>query len=71
MLFRSDELGLKLNEIFPNRYPAMSMSQRETRAQVRAELIEAQRTGDIVANGELGLKLKEMYPARYRSAAFH
>jgi hypothetical protein len=28
-----------------------------TREQVKAELAEAQRTGDVIANGETGLKL--------------
>lgn len=37
----------------------------KTREQVRAELIEAQRTGDIVAPGESGKKLNELYPSRY------
>ncbi len=37
----------------------------KTRDQVRAELFEAQRTGDIVANGEVGAKLNELFPSRY------
>jgi Domain of unknown function (DUF4148) len=36
-----------------------------TRAQVLAELAEAQRTGDFVVNGELGLKANEVYPHLY------
>jgi Domain of unknown function (DUF4148) len=36
-----------------------------TREQVRAELAEAIRTGDIVSNGEAGQKLNEVYPGRY------
>jgi lambda repressor-like predicted transcriptional regulator len=36
-----------------------------TREQVKAELAEARRTGDIVANGETGQKLNELYPDRY------
>jgi Domain of unknown function (DUF4148) len=36
-----------------------------TRKQVKAELAEAIRTGDIVGNGETGQKLNEMYPGRY------
>lgn len=36
-----------------------------TREQVKAELAEAIRTGDIVGNGETGQKLNEMYPGRY------
>lgn len=37
----------------------------KTRAQVRAELLEAQRTGDILADGDSGKKLNELYPSRY------
>lgn len=41
----------------------------KTRDQVRAELIEAQRTGDIFAHGESGKKLNELYPSRYPAPA--
>jgi hypothetical protein len=34
----------------------------KTREQVRAELLEAQRTGDIMADGETGKKLNELGP---------
>ena len=37
----------------------------KTREQVKAELAEAIRTGDVVADGESGKKLKELYPSRY------
>jgi hypothetical protein len=40
----------------------------KTREQVKAELAEAQRTGDIVW-GETGLKLNEIYPDRYPKKA--
>ncbi|MBT9486774.1 MAG: DUF4148 domain-containing protein [Rubrivivax sp.] len=36
-----------------------------TRAQVLAELAEAQRTGNIVLGGETGLKANELYPQLY------
>ena len=36
-----------------------------TREQVKAELAEAIRTGDIMAGGESNLKLNEVYPNRY------
>lgn len=36
-----------------------------TRQQVKAELAEAIRTGDIVGNGEAGQKLNELNPGRY------
>lgn len=37
----------------------------QTRDQVRAELLEAQRTGDILADSESGKKLNELYPSQY------
>ena len=40
----------------------------KTRAEVRAELAEAIRTGDIAANNDLGLKLNEEFPQRYVKA---
>ena len=37
----------------------------DTREQVRAELAQAIRSGDIVSSGELGLKLNEINPSLY------
>ena len=37
----------------------------KTREQVKAELEEAIRTGDILAPGNSGRKLNELYPSRY------
>jgi hypothetical protein len=37
----------------------------KTRDQVRAELAEAQRSGDIFGYGESGKKLNELYPSQY------
>jgi hypothetical protein len=61
----SGETGLKLNELYPQRYPAKTMTAGKTRAQVTAELAEAIRTGDVLANGDGGLKLNEVFPQRY------
>ncbi len=63
----------KLNEIFPSRYPAVAAAPSKTRAEVRTELAEAQRTGDIQADnleslvyaGIPGLKLKDVHPTQY------
>ncbi len=38
-----------------------------TRAQVKAELAEAMRTGNMLAAGESGLTLRELNPQRYPS----
>jgi hypothetical protein len=37
----------------------------KTRAEVQAELLEAQRTGNIMAWGDSGLMLNELYPQNY------
>ncbi len=65
--------GSKLNELFPAAYPAKVQAAGKTREQVRAELAQAQRTGDIVANKDFGdefgtangRKLNEIYPNLY------
>jgi hypothetical protein len=65
--------GTKLNELFPAAYPAKTVVAGKTRDQVRAELAEAQRTGDIAANKDQGdefsagngRKLNELFPAAY------
>ena len=36
-----------------------------TRDQVKAELAEAVRTGDILAAGDTGLKMNELFPGSY------
>ncbi len=63
----------KMNEIFPSRYPAVAAVPSKTRGQVRTELAEAQRTGDMQADNLLSLvvagvpgrKLNELYPNQY------
>jgi hypothetical protein len=40
----------------------------KTREQVRAELAEAVRNGDVMAPGESGLTLRQLYPQRYPAA---
>lgn len=78
---RGDEFtvhtGAKLNELYPSRYPAKTVAQGKTRAQVLAELMEARRTGDIVASSsdrdeftaQTGTKLNELHPSRYPAKA--
>ncbi|MDR7308190.1 DUF4148 domain-containing protein [Rhodoferax saidenbachensis] len=66
--------GRKLNELNPAAYPAKPAVAGKTREQVRAELAEAQRTGDIFASKDVGVdefasgagrKLNELNPAAY------
>jgi hypothetical protein len=56
------ETGKKLNEVFPNAYPAKATTGGLTREQVKAELIEAERRGDVMVDGESGRKLNEFSP---------
>jgi ribosomal protein L30E len=63
------ESGLKLNELYPQRYPHVLAAVGATRAQVKAELAEAIRTGDMIATGETGMKLNEAFPQRYPTVA--
>ena len=60
----SNRGGQKLNERFPDRYPAKQVQSTLTREQVKAELAEAVRTGDIMSNRG-GQKLNERFPDRY------
>jgi hypothetical protein len=69
--------GVKLNELFPNNYPAKAAVAGKTRDQVRAELVAAKRSGDVVADSELayafgatpGVKLKDLFPGNYAAKA--
>ena len=61
----SGESSQKLNELHPTLYPAVAKGPGNTREQVKAELAEAIRTGDIFV-GESSLKQNELYPHFYR-----
>src|SRR5690554_2494508 len=58
------ESGQRLNQLYPNNYPAQQTSSTVTRAQVKAELAEARRTGNIAVS-ESGAKLNDLYPQNY------
>jgi hypothetical protein len=62
------ESGLQRRELEPQRYPVMPQFAVNTRVQVKAELAEAIRTGDMPASGESGQKLYEISPSRYAAA---
>ena len=49
----------------PGLYPAKSVQASLTREQVNAELAQAIRSGDIIANYQTGLKRNEMNPGLY------
>jgi Domain of unknown function (DUF4148) len=44
---------------------ALAQTAPLTRAEVKAQLAEAVRTGDLLADTERGLKLNELYPSNY------
>ena len=48
----------------PDLYPSTAVAGK-SRAQVKSELAEAQRNGEMIANGELGLRDKDMEPSLY------
>lgn len=58
------EIGLPLNELYPNMHPARATAPSKSSALVKAELAEARRTGDI-AVGESSLRLNELSPSSY------
>ena len=58
----SNRGGQKLNERFPDRYPAKQVQSTLTREQVKAELAEAQRTGNYVMAGEESGLCNEVHP---------
>ena len=60
----ADDLGQKLNEVNPRRYPAQAAAQGRSRAEVKAELLEAQRRGGVIVTTESGQNLNDLYPGR-------
>ena len=67
--------GSNLNDLYPSRFPAKSVEQAKSSAQVQSELAQAQRSGDISAGKDAGMlwttgsNLNDLYPARYPSKA--
>ena len=59
--------GARLNERYPQLYPRQLQDPAKTRAQVQAELAEADRTSEMEI-GERGLNLYERFPERYAAA---
>jgi hypothetical protein len=62
-------LSLSLAALVAGNAFAADASAPKTREQVRAELLEAQRTGDILAQGNSGKLLNELYPNQYPAKA--
>jgi hypothetical protein len=62
-------LSLSLAALVAGNAFAADASAPKTRDQVRAELVEAQRTGNIMAQGDSGKLLNELYPSQYPAKA--
>lgn len=58
------ESGARLNQVFPNNYPAQQSASNVSREQVKAELVEAIRSGNVV-RGESSVRLNEAFPAKF------
>ena len=70
--------GQRYNEVSPAQYAAVRAEAvvadaapvvGKTRAQVKAELAEAIRTGDMIADGATGAKYNELFPTSYAQSA--
>jgi len=70
--------GQRYNQIAPAQFAAVradtpvvaaAPSVGKTRAEVKAELAEAIRTGHMIADGATGAKYNELFPARYAQPA--
>ena len=58
------DTGLTLRELYPQRYPQAPAAVAKTRAEVKLELAQAARDGEISVAGE-GQTLREAHPGRY------
>jgi len=75
-LIADGQTGARFNEVFPAQYaaartaPAVEVvAQGKTRAEVKAELAEAIRNGDLIADGQTGARFKDVNPGRYPAEA--
>ena len=75
-LIADGQTGARFNEVFPAQYaatrtaPAVEVvAQGKTRAEVKAELAEAIRNGELIADGQTGARFKDVNPGRYPAEA--
>ena len=59
------ETGLKLNELYPQRYPHGAAAPGRSRADVQRELAQAMQDGTLIAAGEGSQTLRDEFPGRY------
>lgn len=75
-LVADGQTGARFNEVFPAQYAAARtaaavevVAQGKTRAEVKAELAEAIRNGELIADGQTGARFKDLNPGRYPAEA--
>jgi hypothetical protein len=64
-MLASDDSGRLINQVRPELYPTQAVKSTLTRAQVKAELATAIRTGNMPANDDSGLNLNQVHPNFY------
>lgn len=71
-LIADGQTGARFNQVYPAQYaavraeaPVAAVAVGKTREQVKAELAEAIRTGDMVADGQTGARYNQLYPNSY------
>jgi len=67
-VFAAGDSGLKLNELYPERYPRVVV-QTKSRAEVKGELMAATRDGTLIPAGEGALTLRDEFPQRFPAVA--
>ena len=68
MKTRLSVVAIALSTLVAGHALAANPAAAKTREQVRAELAEAQRNGDMIANGESGLRFNQVSPHLYPQA---
>jgi ribosomal protein L30E len=64
-------VAIALSTLTAGQALASGSAPSKTRAEVKAELAEAVRSGNMIAHGDSGATLKELYPHRYAQQPAH
>ena len=60
----SGESGATFRELYPHQYTQQPVNAGKSRAEVKAELSDAMRNGNLNAEGKSGASFKRYYPGR-------
>jgi hypothetical protein len=63
----ADAGSQKTQQVNEWEYPALAATPARSRAEVLAELVQAELSGDVIANAETGEKAYQLYPSDYPS----